>query len=54
LSLLLCLFDDKLGSLGILLSNLFLLDSGGELFSEAKMYELYVITTKESAHVMWV
>lgn len=32
------LFNDKLGSLGILLSNLFLLDGGSELLSEAVRY----------------
>ena len=32
------LFNDKLGSLGILLSNLFLLDGGSELLSETIRY----------------
>lgn len=35
LALLLCLFDDKLGALGVLLGDLLLLDCGCELLSEA-------------------
>jgi hypothetical protein len=43
------LFNDKLGSLGILLSNLFLLDGGSELLSETIRYGDNEISLWESS-----
>lgn len=54
LSFLLGLFDHKLGSFGILLSNLLLLDGGGEFFSESTGQSPRQLGIQELPHVMWV
>lgn len=53
LALLLSLLDDELGTLGILLGNLLLLDGGGELLAEAAG-SVSRSGRGQSTYVMWV